>query len=446
MAFRRNNLYLSPLSPNTSLNRPFRSPERFIHAETTTHLRDNSFEFRKKPYLSSKSPNNYASRVRIPSLPSTAVGFEDKVGLYSEVERLTILNFELKKENDSLLEENAHLKYLSQKVPELEGIIHEQEKEIARKEGSLYHSRREHDFLTINNMNLRGLQPAYNDLVEHNRTLLSEVDRLNATLKDLRHENELLSVKNETTKGSHQRLEEAERRAQILCEDLGTKNEEIEQYRARIGELNDMLDGVSNENSQLSKNLKNVTIEKDVLQVKLKEYETNFDKIVEELREKMEVEKNTLVEYEKSNLVSRHKIEVRRKEDELVKMKKLIDELEERIIKAGCDNDHLQRRNVEKAEEVGNLELKISQMEFDREEMKRKLEKEYSAKLDKELKEQNKNQLKKEIEFETQIAQLKTEAKEVERLRELTKRKEAEIEMIKNWSENNERTLEKRVQ
>jgi len=441
MSYNSVNPYLSPTSRSKPyIPRSLRSPgtNPFFTDSTRPNDRNTSLEFSDRTILSPKVPMTFVPKgMKVHPFPSASLEAEDKLSLYAEVERLTIFNFELKRENEALTHEVENQKFANARIPELENIIRALEKDIARKEGTLSNLKGSRHY--FDNMNNSRMDPFYQEIVDHNKTLLNEVERLNTRLKDMTHEKDLLTVRNESIPNIQQRLESTEKR-------INQRDQENRDYISRIDELNQEIDGLKRENKNMKKEYFDAVTERDEIKKKMEEFEKNQVKTLEKIREQIEIERRAVVDYEKSELSARYVVEMRKKEEELEQSKKLAENLEERLVSANNEVDQLRRKNLEKEGEVDSLKLKLTKSDLDRENIKREVEIELRSKMDNEIMELSKRSVQQLSQHEEKILQLKRELKEFQMLKEILKQKETEIEHLKAMASNNETTWEKKLE
>ena len=435
------NPYLSPTSRTKPyIPRSFRSPgtNRFLADTTRPHGRDTSLDISDRTILSPKVPLTFVPQgMKVHPFPSSTLETEDKLSLYSEVERLTMINFELKRENEALVHDVENLKFKNARIPELENLVRALKNDIASKEES--RSKLKGSYNYFDNLNNSRTEPIYQEAIDHNRALLKEIDKLTARLKDVTHERDLLAVKNESLPNIQQRMDSTEKR-------INQKEQENRDYVARIEELNQEIDSVKQENKKMKKEYFDTVAERDELKTKMEEFKKTQLKTIERVREQLELERNAFVDYEKSELSSRFAVEMRKKEEEAAQSKKLVEDLEARIIALTNDTDQLRRKNLDTQGEADNLKMQLSKFQLDKENIKLEVESELRAKTDHQIMEVSKKAVQQVSQLEEKILQLKRELNESQMLKEILKQKETEIEHLKAIASNNEATWDKKLE
>lgn len=424
--------YLSPHGPAPLLHRSFLSPPHYGTSPRKAIDPNRSLNVSSRTLLSPKVPMSfYPGETTIHTIPTKSLQFENKLTLYSEIERLTILNLELKKENEALsaqIEDNGHM---IARIADQETIISELQQHLSARDDVLEHTRREHEQMAVENLNLSKLEPAYNEVLEHNKSLIREIERLDAELKEIQHERDELKGAVSTLELLDAKLEASEKRVHALTQEKMQREEEIRRDKLEMDEMNRHISDLMLEIQESSNSCNLYVKEIAALKTRIKEHDSFHEARVNQVKEQIESEVKAFMELEKAEAAGRHLIELRKKDEELAKAKKLISDLEDRLIIMGNEMDHLHKRNFDKIKESDDLRMKISHTELEKIEVKKQLELEFQLKLDEQAKEYSRQQAKQESQYEMTIAQLRTDLNEIHKMKSIVRQKEAEIEALK---------------
>jgi len=426
----------TPLSP---IERTVIRPVRVVE-ETTRVTRNRSFEPLHRGLLSNKVPLTFnPAGITVHPIPVMALQGEDKVSLYSEVERLTMFNLELKKQNEILLFELDQNKALAVRVPELETMIHNLQNELFHREETHNHTVREHELLRADHANLSRLGPAYNELLDHNKALIMEVDALDLKLTDILHERDLLEARAESVKVLKPQLEDATRTIDLMTQDLLGRDQEIIDCRARIEELTLKINTLMLQNEQVHGRANDYLRERDILAGRIEELERVHEVKLVDLRHQMETSNRAFMEQERTQITEKYSIDVMKLQEELNQSRKLSRDLEAKLVLLATEVEHLEMINLSKAGEIDDYKMRLALLEDEKHEIKRITEVDSCLKVEKELGQQRAH-------YEGIVAQLKRDISDLESVRVLIRQKENEIEMLRAQYANNEKVWEMRLQ
>ena len=387
--------------------------------------------------LSEKVPITFNPKgIVVHTIPSATLVNEEKVSLYSEIERLTMVNYELKRQNEVLSAEIDDTRYLLARVPEMEAVIHALQEEVAAKAESLHQNLRDQDVLKYDNINLSKLEPAYNQLLDHNRALLEEVDALDVRLKDLLKERDILEAKSESLRVMELRLEDLTRNYQRLSDNFADKEHELSDCKDQIMSLTSKINILMIDNQQLQSYSVEKDRERDMLYTRMQDQENSHLKTITSLKAQIESEHRINLDYEINKLTGEFNSKITEKDAELVHLRRINENLENQIVLLATEAKHLQEGNINKSGDIDTLNLRIINLEHEIDQLKKDLN--IQNNLRAEL-------LNKRTEQDNIILQLRRELTDLSKLEILIKERDNEIEKLKAQAINNERVWELRL-
>ena len=366
-----------------------------------------------------------------------------KYNLYSEIEKLTVLNLDLKKQNESLIRELEKQSFLITRIPELETKILDMEKDLAKKDAALAQSLRDNDFMRKDLIGLQKLEPAYNELYAHNKRLLSEIDDLNGQLENalsekVRLEREVLSLN-----ATHARLTEALKRIDDLNSDLEEKTRELINTREQAKNLNEKVRLLTFENDRLQGMYNDA--QKDILYLKnlQNEMQKGHGEQLIQIADRLENERKAN-QQDKIELTSKFLADKAQLDEELKSAHHRIEELHNKLSLMVAENEKLHKINVDANKEIENLNHKIFQIEERAAEAQENLEREKRSQLDAQAKELTLQLIQQRQFYEERVNGLKNEITELEKLKDVIRDMEKEIENLRGQNQYNEETWQKK--
>jgi chromosome segregation ATPase len=386
--------------------------------------------------------SNTRSSQQLPT--QSSLDQQTRYNLYSEIEKLTVLNLDLKKQNENLIRELDKQATLISRMPELEAKIHEMEKELNRKDANLAQSLRDIDFLRKDLVSLQKIEPAYNEMFAHNKRLLSEIDDLNNQLEIALHERDRLENEINALTGSHLKLNDALRR----LDDLGAENEDKKRELYSLRDQNkataEKIRLLQYENDRMQNVYNDAQKEILYLTNKQNEIERGHAQQILELEEKIESERRSH-QQEKLELTGKFLSEKAQLENEINITHQRAEELHSKLSVMVAENEKLHKLNIEANKEIENLNLKLYQTEIKSEEDKDKIERDKRNQLTGQEKDWAQQLANQRLRYEERIDALKKDISELEKLKDIIKEREFEIENLKTQIHHNERHFEKKL-
>ena len=386
--------------------------------------------------LSDKVPISFTPQgITVHSIPSKTLEKEEKVGLYSELERLSMVNYELKKQNEALASELHENRAFAVRGPEMEATIHRLQQELLSKEAAINSHIEDQTQLRLDRLNLSRLEPAYNELLEHNQALIGEIGGLENHLKDLLQEKDILEANYESAKLLERTFDEVNRRNDLLKTELIDKGREIADIRNRLQELKSREIALCDEIDQYKDLSAQQVREREALLNQMDNLERLQEERIAQLRAKAEGEK----ERDRTELTDKFTVDLMLKEEQLIQARRQIKDLEGRLQELNTEIDHLRERNLTKSAEIDTLKIQMKRLEEEKLDIKRQGEINTAGEVEKKLSQQK-------SQHDGVVLQLRKEISELELQKAQLKQRENEIEVLRAQSYNNERLWEMRLQ
>jgi len=386
--------------------------------------------------LSDKVPISFTPQgITVHSIPSKTLEKEEKVGLYSELERITMVNYELKRQNEALATELQENRAFAARGPEMEAMIHNLQQELMHKDAAINNHIEDQTQLRLDRLNLSRLEPAYNELLEHNKALIGEIGGLENQLKDLFQEKDILEANFESAKQLERTLDEVSRRNDLLKSELIDKEREALDLRNRLQDLKMREIALCDEIEQYKDLSAKQVRERETLLNQMDHLEKLQEERMTQLRAKTENEK----ERDRAEITEKFTIDLMLKEEQLIQARRQIQDLEGKLAELNTEVEHLRERNLAKSAEIDTLKAKIKRLEEEKVEIKRQGEVETLIEVERKLGQQ-KNQ------HDGVVSQLRKEISELEVQKAQLKQRENEIEVLRAQACNNERLWEMKLQ
>jgi len=368
-----------------------------------------------------------------------------KYNLYSEIEKLTVLNLDLKKQNESLIRELEKQSFLITRIPELETKILDQEKELARKDASLAQALRDVDFLRKDLLNLQKLEPAYNELYAHNKRLLSEIDDINLQYEHTLQDKDRLESELNNLASVRARLDEAHKRIDNLNLELDEKTREIHSLREQNKTLSEKVKLLTYENDRLQNMYNDAQRDINYLKTLQSDMEKGHGEQLMQIADRLENERKTS-QQEKFELTTKHAAEKAQLESELRASNQRVEELHTKLTMMVAENEKLHKLNLEANKEIDALNSKLYQNERRAEETQEMLERDKRIQLENQSKEASMQLMQTRQQYEDRIAHLRAEIADLEKLKDVIRDRETDIESLKMQNQYNEKAWERKLQ
>ena len=420
-------------------------------------------DFANKSILSHKIPIAFNSQgIQIKPMQFDP-NLETKLSLYPEIERLTVINYHLKKQYDVIVAENAHLKNLHGKlntIPELEDHIArlQQERkavedELGLRDRVIQDKDAKIDELRQKLIEYQQLEQTNNELSHHSKSLMLEIEKLHGVIR--LKDDEIEAGRAEITKLQSLTgyIDDLKRKIQLLTNELVDRNKEVELYKTRVEELGFRIGDLTLENEKIESVIqqKEAEIEhwKDQLYSRNQEYTQELGQIKADLEE----EKRVIVEAEKAEMESRLKYEQDRFEEKIADVARKVKDYERKIQLLTSEIERLNEALsdkiqllTEKNTEIEDLKSAITTIKMESEETRFVLETGKRLELEN-MSRDLRNEFRKEREqWEGEITKLKVELGEIDRLNRTLNDKDEEIGVVKSRMQEQEERHQRKIE
>jgi chromosome segregation ATPase len=213
----------------------------------------------------------------------------------------------------------------------------------------------------------------------------------------------------------------------------------------RSGELQDRTRYLANENDRSQKAHLDASHDNQFLKNRIVELERLHEEETAKLKDRLDYDKRATVEQEKSDLNKIHTAERGQLELEIKSNHKRIEELHSKLSLVVAENERLQNLNRDANKEIESLNMRAQQTRDANDDEKRRLEELRHHQLTSQSKDLTGQLNHQRAQYEERIAALRNEIMELEKLKDVIKERDQEIDNLKVQNRINERNWEQRM-
>ena len=225
----------SNLTPKPRRYRSFSKESRFplnVPVDRNSHNVSANLSIMSEKVPKTFTPNGLSFH----SLKSQNIQNESKISLYSEIERLSVLNYELKMQTDNLINQMSIHNHLIRKVPDLEEVILNLREELAnkddllsRKDEIMHHRAQEFEAMHRDLLAIKNTELINRDLSLQIEHLTNDNQKITHILRNRNHDIEIMKHDIAKLQGAQFTISDLNRRIDTLSNELIEKVHELDE-------------------------------------------------------------------------------------------------------------------------------------------------------------------------------------------------------------------------